>query len=178
MASDQADMYIDDDYAGHDDGDDDDSVSDLELFTNRNNKREKRFIARVTKTSTAKMRSTASTFASSSPFLLANYNNNNNRNDNISFGSQAGIGHGKRSMSVCSLSSVGSSSLDGSGSGQAWSWADDDDFKTVAQIERSALHNDIRRNSFRSRNGTSHFVMNPLYHDDDGDGHNDESHKS
>lgn len=33
----------------------------------------------------------------------------------------------------------------------------------VAQIEKTALHNDIRRCSFSSRTGTNNFVVNPLF---------------
>lgn len=120
------------------DDDDDDSVS--ELFINRS--RRDRF-ARVTKYSTLDSRT-----AKGRSFDFTNVE------------SSAGDGP-KRSMSVCSLTSVGSS-MDS----QAWSWADDEDFKNIAQIERIALHNDIRRCSFRSRNGTSNFVMNPLFHDE------------
>lgn len=35
--------------------------------------------------------------------------------------------------------------------------------RVIAQLERDTLHNDIRRNSFSSRRGTKHFVLNPLY---------------
>lgn len=35
--------------------------------------------------------------------------------------------------------------------------------QTIAQLERNALHRDIRRYSFSSRRGTKNFVINPLY---------------
>lgn len=34
-------------------------------------------------------------------------------------------------------------------------------------IEREILHSDLRRNSFRSRNGLKNFVLNPIYDNDD-----------
>ena len=43
-----------------------------------------------------------------------------------------------------------------------------------AHIEKHALHSDIRRNSFSSRNGTLHFVLNPLF-DRNGDNLNNNS---
>lgn len=35
----------------------------------------------------------------------------------------------------------------------------------VAAFEAQMLHNDLRRNSFRSLNGTSNFVLNPIFDD-------------
>lgn len=37
--------------------------------------------------------------------------------------------------------------------------------QTIAQLERDALHRDIRRNSLSSRRGTRNFVINPLYNE-------------
>lgn len=147
-SSDVADLYIDDD-------DDDDSVSDLELFSNRS-RRDR--VARVSKSSTLYARRT--NVSRPHPFEAHGYRSSGGRMEDTS----------QRSMSVCSLSSAGSSSS------QAWSWADDDDFKNVAQIERAALLNDIRRCSFRSRNGTNNFVMNPLFCEEADGGGTNESH--
>lgn len=33
----------------------------------------------------------------------------------------------------------------------------------VAQLEADTLHGNLRRDSFRSRGGTKHFVTNPLF---------------
>lgn len=141
VAGPHADLYTDDG--------DDDSVSDLELFSNRNRRGRS---ARVTKYSTL--------------------NSHTAKAQLMALNGDGRMTNGKRSMSVCSLSS-GGSSLDS----QAWSLADDDDLKNVALIERFALHNDIRRSSFRSRNGTSNFVMNPLFRDEDyAGGRANESH--
>lgn len=35
----------------------------------------------------------------------------------------------------------------------------------VAQLEADTLHGNLRRDSFRSRGGTKHFVLNPLFDD-------------
>lgn len=35
--------------------------------------------------------------------------------------------------------------------------------RTIAQLERDVLHNDVWRNSFSSRRGTNNFVLNPLF---------------
>lgn len=39
----------------------------------------------------------------------------------------------------------------------------------VAQLEADSLHGNLRRDSFRSRGGTKHFVVNPLFDDQGGD---------
>lgn len=39
----------------------------------------------------------------------------------------------------------------------------------VAQLEADTLHGNLRRDSFRSRGGSKHFVMNPLFDDEHGD---------
>lgn len=49
--------------------------------------------------------------------------------------------------------------------------------EVVNQLERYALHGNVRRDSFRSRSGTKNFVLNPIFDerdDEENDGGNDE----
>lgn len=86
----------------------------------------------------------------------------------------------KRSVSVCSIRSYANKALNGSGRSTMHSSISTNSmhngdsnysldrltpFKSIGQIEEEALHSDIRRCSFRSRNGTNNFVVNPLYND-------------
>lgn len=132
-------ICIDNDDANAADDDDDDSVSDLELYNNHKRDHYNKKSSRVIKKSSTLDLCTEKYF----PHL-----DNNNNNNNLC----------RRSMSVCSLSSgehePSSSTLKN---------------ENVSQFEKFALYNDVRRYSFRCSNGTSHFVINPLFNDN-GDG--------
>lgn len=84
----------------------------------------------------------------------------------------------KRSMSLCSVRTYAHNVHDGNirmhtgthGTPNTTSNCSLDQLapaKSIGQIEEQALHSDIRRCSFRSRNGTNNFVVNPLF---DGNG--------
>lgn len=79
----------------------------------------------------------------------------------------------KRSMSLCSVRSYANKAINGNdrrplhsstyiGSSNC-SLDQLTPAKSIGQIEEQALHSDIRRCSFRSRNGTNNFVVNPLF---------------
>lgn len=65
----------------------------------------------------------------------------------------------KRSMSLCSLSDDNGVPNRKNNNNNNLARPD----VNVAQIEKTALHNDIRRCSFSSRTGTNNFVVNPLF---------------
>lgn len=81
----------------------------------------------------------------------------------------------KRSMSLCSVRSYAHKTINGNDREQhtvkhistnASSHCSIDQLastKSIGHVEQQALHNDIRRCSFRSRNGTNNFVVNPLF---------------
>lgn len=83
----------------------------------------------------------------------------------------------KRSMSLCSVRSYANKAINGNDrnmhaniysthNGIRSSNCSLDQLtpaKSIGQIEEQALHSDIRRCSFRSRNGTNNFVVNPLF---------------
>lgn len=68
----------------------------------------------------------------------------------------------KRSMSLCSIRTYMRSANELNDNGNIVSGNQQNE-SVVAHIERNALHSDIRRNSFSSRNGTRNFVINPLF---------------
>lgn len=79
----------------------------------------------------------------------------------------------KRSMSLCSMRTYAHKAINGndrgthstshSCRGSNCSLDQLAPTKSIGQIEEQALHSDIRRFSFRSRNGTNNFVVNPLF---------------
>lgn len=48
----------------------------------------------------------------------------------------------------------------------------------LSQLERHILHNDLRRNSFRSRSGLRNFALNPIFDNDEVGGYDEESRPS
>lgn len=80
----------------------------------------------------------------------------------------------KRSMSLCSVRTYAHNARDGdfhmhTGTNTTHNTSSNCSLdqlapvKSIGQIEEQALHSDIRRCSFRSRNGTNNFVVNPLF---------------
>lgn len=70
----------------------------------------------------------------------------------------------KRSMSLCSVRAYAHTGTDTTHNTSSNCSLDQlAPVKSIGQIEQQALHSDIRRCSFRSRNGTNNFVVNPLF---------------